>query len=80
MTVAQAEILCTKLLHQLDELEACLVSLPAAQQFCFEAQRDVKELRMCTRLETVHNLTNEQAQHLLKLQNQVNSWLKRAHQ
>ena len=81
MTAAQMEKLCAQTLALLDELEACLQQLPTlAAKFCFESQKSVKELRMIARLETVSNVTQEQAAHVNKINNQLNAWLRKAKQ
>lgn len=81
MDVKTAEFRCATLLHELDALEATLVTLPpSAAKFCFESQKLAKELRWVARTETVSSLTKEQEQDLLRCQNQVSAWLKKAHQ
>jgi len=70
MNAAKMIQLCDAALDKLDELEGVLAYIPPAEEassFMYASAPAVRELMMIARLETINNVTVQQAKHIRKL-------------
>jgi hypothetical protein len=69
---------CKAVLKQLQQLEGYLNHIPKkdAPKFVYQSMTDVKELIHIARLETVSNVTPEQAAHIGKIVNRAAAFMR----